>query len=93
MARIVIEYPDELTQLTIDAFWALYGGGAEASAEEKRVFCHHTIKRIVAEQVGKYVQQRDAAAVLRAAEEAGKSIVSLAESRVTITAEAAEAAG
>ena len=89
MARIVIEYPDELTQLTIDAFWELYGGGGEASEEDKRAFCHRTIRKMIAEEVGKYVSQRELASARVAAKQAGDQIVSMAETAVKITAEAA----
>jgi hypothetical protein len=89
MARIVIEYPDELTELTIDAFWALYGGGGAASLEDKRTFCHSTIRKMIAEEVGKYVRQRELMAATVAAKEAGDQIVSRAETAVKITAESA----
>jgi hypothetical protein len=93
MAKVVIEYPDELTQLTIDAFWSLYGGGGDASEEDKRRFCHATIKRMIAEQVGKYVAQQETAVAIAAAKQAGQRIMDLAESVVEISSVVADVSG
>jgi hypothetical protein len=93
MAKVVIEYPDELTQLTIDAFWSLYGGGGEANEEDKRRFCHATIKRMIAEQVGKYVAQQETVVAIAAAKQAGQRIMDLAESVVEISSVKANVPG